>query len=83
VDWLEMRLSNRRPNKQAVALLRKLAKVHYTPELAEGLNGTWRRERIAAITRERFPEIDLLAGYNRNRRSSELASYASSPHAGH
>ena len=54
VDWLELRLSNQRPNKAAVALLRKLAKAHNKPELAEGLEGTWRREQIAAIICEIF-----------------------------
>jgi disulfide oxidoreductase YuzD len=54
VDWLEPQLSNQRPNKQAAALLIKLAKAHDTPELAEGLEGTWRREQIAAIVREVF-----------------------------
>jgi Phosphopantetheine attachment site len=56
VDWLELHLSNRRPNKEAAALLRKLAKAHDNPELAEGLDGTWRREQIAAIVREIFPQ---------------------------
>lgn len=54
VDWLEPHLSNRRPNKEAAALLRKLAKIHDNPQLAEGLDGTWRREQIAAIIRELF-----------------------------
>ena len=52
VDWLELRLSNQRPNKQAIALLMRLAKAQQNPELAEGLGGTWRREQIAAIIRE-------------------------------
>ena len=54
VDWLEGHLSNQRPSKQAADLLRKLAKAHDIPELAEGLEGTWRREQIAAIVREVF-----------------------------
>jgi hypothetical protein len=54
VDWLDLYLSNQRPNKEACALLRKLAKAHNNPELAEGLEGTWRREQIAAIVRELF-----------------------------
>jgi len=54
VDWLELHLSNQRPNKESAALLRKLAKAHNNPELAEGLEGTWRREQIAAIVREIF-----------------------------
>jgi hypothetical protein len=53
-DWLEPHLSNRRPNKKAAALLRKLAKTQNDPELAEGLDGTWRREQIAAIVQEMF-----------------------------
>jgi hypothetical protein len=54
VDWLERNLSNRRPNKRAAALLKKLAATQERPELAEGLDGTWRREQIAAIIREIF-----------------------------
>jgi hypothetical protein len=54
VDWLELHLSNQRPNKEACARLRKLAEAHNDPELAEGLEGTWRREQIAAIVREIF-----------------------------
>ena len=52
VDRLELHLSNERPNKDAAALLKKLAKDQGRPELAEGLEGTWRREQIAAIIRE-------------------------------
>ena len=54
VDWLELHLSNQRPSKRAAALLKKLAKAHNNPELAEGLEGTWRREQIAAIVHEMF-----------------------------
>jgi hypothetical protein len=54
VDWLELHLSNQRPNEQAAALLRRLAKDQNNPELAEDLEGTWRREQIAAIVREIF-----------------------------
>ena len=54
VDWLDLYLSNQRPSREAAALLRKLAKDHNTSELAEGLEGTWRREQIAAIVREIF-----------------------------
>jgi len=54
VDWLELRLSNQRPNKRAQVLLKKLAKSQQRDELAEELNGTWRREQIAAIVREIF-----------------------------
>lgn len=54
VDWLELHLSNQRPNKEAAAMLRRLAKAHNNPELAEGLEGTWRLEQITAIVREIF-----------------------------
>jgi hypothetical protein len=56
VAWYcsEPRLSNQQPSKGAAALLKKLAKAHNKPELAEGLEGTWRREQIAAIVREMF-----------------------------
>jgi acyl carrier protein len=56
VDWLERHLSNQRPTNEAAAVLRKLAKAHNNPEWAEGLEGTWRREQIAAIVREIFRE---------------------------
>ena len=55
-DWLELHLSNQRPSKGAAALLKRLAKAHNNPELAEGLEGTWRREQIAAIVREMFSQ---------------------------
>jgi predicted HAD superfamily phosphohydrolase len=58
VDLLERSLSNTRPNKEAQALLRKLAKDRQRPELAEGLDGLWRREQIAAIVREIFHGVD-------------------------
>jgi hypothetical protein len=52
VDWLEVSISNQRPNEAARALLTKLAKDQQLPELGQGLNGPWRREQIAAIVRE-------------------------------
>ena len=52
VDRFERALFNQRPNKAAKALLRKLAKEKQQPELAEGLEGTWRREQVAAIISE-------------------------------
>ena len=54
LDWLELHLSNQRPNKQAAVLLRRLAKDQNNPELAKGLEGTWRREQIAALVRVIF-----------------------------
>ena len=53
-DWLEPHLSNRRPNKAAVSLLKKLANDHDDPRLADGLGGTWRREQIEAVIGEIF-----------------------------
>ena len=54
VDWLEVNLANQRPNKEAADFLRRLAQKQQNPELAEGLEGLWRREQIAAIIREIF-----------------------------
>jgi hypothetical protein len=54
VDHLELRVGYRRPGQKAATLLRKLAKAQRNPELAEGLDGTWRREQIADIIREIF-----------------------------
>jgi hypothetical protein len=53
-DWLGPHLSKQRPNREAARVLRRLAKAHNKPELAEDLEGTWRREQIAAIVREIF-----------------------------
>lgn len=58
VGRLEAILSNRRPNIDAVALLRKIAKDRQQPELAEGLGGPWRREQIAAVVRELWRNFD-------------------------
>jgi hypothetical protein len=49
-----LHLSNQRPNKEACGYLRKLAKKYHSPALSEGLEGTWRREQIAAIVRQIF-----------------------------
>jgi hypothetical protein len=58
VDMLEQRLWNQRPKKKAAELLRSLAKSQNHPALVEGLDGTWRREQIAAIIRELFRDRD-------------------------
>ena len=52
VDWLETHLSHQRPPEEAAAMLRRLAKSRQAPELAQDLNGPWRREQIAAIVHE-------------------------------
>jgi Phosphopantetheine attachment site len=51
IDWLEPYLVNQRPNKLAIALLRKLAKAQNHPELDKDSDNTWRREQIAAVVR--------------------------------
>jgi hypothetical protein len=56
VDWLEPRLSDWGPSKQAAILLRNLAKAEQRPELAEGLDRAWRREQIDAVIRDIFRE---------------------------
>jgi hypothetical protein len=54
VDMLERHLSKQRPTKRAAELLRSIAKSRNNSELAEGLDGAWRREQFAAIIRELF-----------------------------
>ena len=54
VDILERHLSKERPTKRAVELLRNIAKSRNNPELAEGLDGVWRREQVAAIIGDLF-----------------------------
>jgi len=53
-EWLERNLSNQRPTQDAAELLRMLARTQQQPELAEGLDGTWRREQISALVHEIF-----------------------------
>lgn len=53
-EWLEQQMSSQRPNQDAAALLRMLAEAQQRPELAEGLDGTWRREQISALFRDIF-----------------------------
>ncbi|MBZ5667155.1 MAG: hypothetical protein LAO30_21445 [Acidobacteriia bacterium] len=48
-QWLQVHLSKQRPKKDAAALLRMLAKARERPELAEGLDKTWRREQISVL----------------------------------
>ena len=51
---LERQLWNQRPKKDAAALLRILAEGQQRPELAEDLDGLWRRNQISAIVRDIF-----------------------------
>jgi hypothetical protein len=59
VDCLERCLSSQRPSKQAAALIKGLAKTQNNERLAEGLDGPWRREQIAAGVREVFRVDDV------------------------
>jgi hypothetical protein len=54
VNYLEHCLSGQRPGKQAAALIKGLADSQNNPQLAEGLDGQWRQEQIAAVAREIF-----------------------------
>ena len=58
VDRLGAVLSNRRPNAASADMLRRIARDRQQPELAERLNGAWRREQIAAVVREIFRYTD-------------------------
>ena len=57
VDWREIQLYNQRPDKEAAAMLRKLARDQNNPQLAEGLNGTclqacrWRLNERSGFSR--------------------------------
>jgi Phosphopantetheine attachment site len=54
VNYLERCLSGQRPGKQAAALIEGLVNSQNNPQLAEGLDGQWRREQISAVVRELF-----------------------------
>ena len=53
-EWLEVHLSNQRPKQDTAQLLRMLARSQQRPELAQGLDGPWRREQISALVRDIF-----------------------------
>ena len=57
VESLELRLLGWGPNREARALLKRLAQEHNQPGLAEGLHSDWRREQIAAVVREIFNKL--------------------------
>ena len=52
VDWLEMQLRRKAPNKIAIAFLKRIAETEHRPELVPHDGETWRREQIEAIVRE-------------------------------
>jgi hypothetical protein len=53
-EWLAQHLSKRRPKGDTAEWLRKLAEAQQRPELAEGLDGTWRSKQISALVRDIF-----------------------------
>jgi hypothetical protein len=58
VDWLERHLSNRPANKQAAAFLKKLAKTHDNPELAEGWKELGNANRSRPLSAKSFGTRD-------------------------
>ena len=55
-EWLALHMPKQRPTPEAAELLRLLAEVQHRPELAEDLDGSWRREQISALVRDIFRE---------------------------
>jgi hypothetical protein len=62
VDYFVLHLRGWGPNPAAADLLKKLAKKHYSPTLAQGLHDNWRREQISAVIHEIFNTGDHSAG---------------------
>jgi hypothetical protein len=62
VDYLVPHLRGWGPNAFAADFLKKLAKTHNTPALAQGLHDSWRREQISAIIQGIFNTGDRSAG---------------------
>ena len=62
VDYLVLHLTGWGPNPYAADFLKKLAKTHNTPALAQGLHDSWRREQISAVIQEIFNTGDLSFG---------------------
>ena len=62
VDYFVLHLRGWGPNPAAADALKKLAKKHNSPTLAEGLHDSWRREQISAVIREIFNTGDRSAG---------------------
>jgi|SRR6267154_3327383 len=54
VDYLMQHLRGWGPNPAAADLLKKLAKKHDSPTLAQGLHDNWRREQISALIHQIF-----------------------------
>src|SRR5437660_10525343 len=62
VDYFVLHLRGWGPNPAAADLLKKLAKRHNSPALAQGLHDNWRREQISAVIHEIFDTGDRSAG---------------------
>ena len=62
VDYFELHLRGWGPTPVAADYLRELAGKHYSPALAEGLHGSWRRDQISAVIREIFNTGDRGTG---------------------
>ena len=62
VDYFVLHLRGWGPNPAAADLLKKLAKKHNSPTLAQGLHDNWRREQISAVIHEIFNTGDRSAG---------------------
>jgi hypothetical protein len=62
VDYFVLHLRGWGPNRAAADFLKKLAKNHNRPTLAEGLHDSWRRDQISAVIREIFNTGDRSAG---------------------
>jgi hypothetical protein len=54
VDYFVLQLEGWGPNPAAADFLKKMAKNHQSPALAEGLHASWRRDQISAVIREIF-----------------------------
>jgi hypothetical protein len=54
VDHFVLQLKGWGPNRIAADFLNRLAKKHDSPELAQGLHDSWRREQVSAVIQEIF-----------------------------
>ena len=62
VDYFVLHLRGWGPNPAAADFLKKMAKKHNSPALAEGLHDSWRRDQISAVIREIFNTGDRSTG---------------------
>ena len=62
VDYFVLHLRGWGPNPAAADFLMEMAKKHNNPSLAEGFDGSWRRDQISAVIREIFNAGDRSTG---------------------